>query len=76
MTWDGRRQVGIGHIGVGTVTVVTSTLWIHRFHQRVPWRRALQAELSPYLDLLANRRHPKLTQTVLVLQGMQRRKNH
>ena len=24
MTWDGRRQVGIGRIGVGTVTVVTS----------------------------------------------------
>ena len=23
MTWDGRRQVRIGHIGVGTVTVVT-----------------------------------------------------
>ena len=23
MTWDGRRQVGIGRIGVGTVTVVT-----------------------------------------------------
>ena len=23
MTQDGRRQVGIGHIGVGTVTVVT-----------------------------------------------------
>ena len=23
MTRDGRRQVGIGHIGVGTVTVVT-----------------------------------------------------
>ena len=23
MTWDGCRQVGIGHIGVGTVTVVT-----------------------------------------------------
>ena len=25
MTWDGRRQVGIGPIGVGTVTVVTDT---------------------------------------------------
>ena len=25
MTWDGRRQVGIGQIGVGTVTVVTRT---------------------------------------------------
>ena len=25
MTWDGRRQVGIGHIGVGMVTVVTIT---------------------------------------------------
>ena len=23
MTWDGRRQVGIGRIGVGTVTVMT-----------------------------------------------------
>ena len=23
MTWDGRRQVGVGRIGVGTVTVVT-----------------------------------------------------
>ena len=23
MTWDGRRQVGIGRIGVGSVTVVT-----------------------------------------------------
>ena len=23
MTWDGRRQVGIGRIGVGMVTVVT-----------------------------------------------------
>ena len=23
MTWDGCRQVRIGHIGVGTVTVVT-----------------------------------------------------
>ena len=25
MTWSGRRQVGIGRIGVGTVTVVTNT---------------------------------------------------
>ena len=25
-TWDGRRQVGIGQIGVGTVTVMTRTL--------------------------------------------------
>ena len=25
MTRDGRRQVGVGHIGVGTVTVVTLT---------------------------------------------------
>ena len=25
MTWDGRRQVGIGHIGVGSVTVVTES---------------------------------------------------
>ena len=25
MTRDGRRQVGIGRMGVGTVTVVTST---------------------------------------------------
>ena len=24
MTWDGRRQVGIGRIGVGTVMVVTT----------------------------------------------------
>ena len=29
MTWDGRKQVGIGQIGVGTVTVVTIafTIW-------------------------------------------------
>ena len=27
MTWDGHRQVGIGHIGVGTVTVVTQGLF-------------------------------------------------
>ena len=26
MTWDGHRQVGIGPIGVGTVTVVTRLL--------------------------------------------------
>ena len=26
MTWDGCRQVGIGRIGVGTVTVVTNSL--------------------------------------------------
>ena len=28
MTWDGRRQVGVGRIGVGTVTVVTEVLFI------------------------------------------------
>ena len=27
MTRDGRRQVGIGHIGIGTVMVVTSGLY-------------------------------------------------
>ena len=26
ITWDGRRQVRIGRIGVGTVTVVTASL--------------------------------------------------
>ena len=26
MTWDGCRQVGIGRIGVGSVTVVTMSL--------------------------------------------------
>ena len=33
MTWDGRRQVGIGRIGVGTVTVVTAKLYTIPQHQ-------------------------------------------
>ena len=57
MTWDGHRQVGIGQIGVGTVTVVTlseHTAFITRLVTRctvpnpMPAQRATFITVAPF----------------------------